>query len=169
MTSWFVTLTPDLPLLDAIDQLAARHATGAPVVGPRNELVGILTEKDCLRVLAGNAYGEVAGGTVGGFMSPVKAVIHGDMDLLSIADAFLQSNFPVLPVLDGERLVGRISRQDVLQQVQRFLGQQHNERARSEEAQQASRQRPRSIDRLQRLASSHTPEQLASILKRRQP
>ena len=61
-TSQF-TLTPDTDVYKAIKVLVAKHASGAPVVDENGMLLGILTEKDCLRVLSRSAYDERGGGT----------------------------------------------------------------------------------------------------------
>ncbi len=49
------------------------------------------------------------------FMDTNARTIAPDADLLSIAQIFLSTNYRRLPVVDGERLVGQVSRRDVLQ------------------------------------------------------
>ncbi len=121
MGAWYVTLRPEQDLEEAIQMLVARRATGAPVLDREGALLGLLTEKDCLRVLANSAFGEIEGGSVVQFMSSVRRTVDAEMDLFSIAGVFLETNFPVLPVVDGDRLVGRMDRQEMLSHMQEFM------------------------------------------------
>jgi predicted transcriptional regulator len=162
MTDWRLVLQPDTDLLQAIRDLVSRRAAGAPVVREDGTLVGVLTEKDCLRVLANRAYGEEHAGTVSGVMSTVKAEVTPDMDLFAVAHVFLESNFPVLPVTQHGKLVGRISRQDMLREVQRFT--REHRRVKSEAAAPQSRT---SIAEMQRMAADATPAQLAELMRDR--
>ena len=166
MKDWYMTLAPDTALVEAIDDLVAKGAAGAPVVDAHGRLMGVLTEKDCLRVLARIAYGHTTGGVVADFMSPIKSALDPDMDLLSVANTFLQCNFPVLPVVEDGRPLGRVSRQDLLRAVQTFLHRVEEERERTQ-TEQELHENPTSIESLQQLAAKYTPEQLASVLRHR--
>ena len=57
--------------------------------------------------------------TVEGWMDAKEERISGDSDVLAIARHFLQSAARQLLVMDNERLVGQISRSDLLRAVQR--------------------------------------------------
>ena len=117
-TKYFVTLSPETDLLEAIALLVKRNVSGAPVADEQGQLVGVLTEKDCLRLLANWAWGELYGGEVRDYMSRVRSEIRVDMDVFEAAERFLETNFPVLPLLDAEdKLVGRITRQDLLEKI----------------------------------------------------
>ena len=48
MMPQLVTLTTDMELLDAIQLLVEKQVSGAPVLDAQGNLVGILTERDCL-------------------------------------------------------------------------------------------------------------------------
>ena len=62
MTDTLVTLSPETELLDAMALLVEKQVSGAPVIDDRGNLVGIITERDCLaRVLAAVYHGEAAG------------------------------------------------------------------------------------------------------------
>lgn len=166
VSRYMIVLRPDQDLLAAIDTLVRKRAQGAPVLNEEGELVGILTEKDCLRLLSNSAYGELAGGKVSDYMSTVKVTLTVDMDLFSVAEAFLQTNFPVLPVLERGKLIGRISRLDLLRQIKELERDIERERA-QEERDRRERDDPSSIDRMQRFAGRHTPEQLAELMRNR--
>ena len=166
LSKYKIVLRPDEDLLAAIDVLVRKRCSGAPVLSEDGELVGILTEKDCLRLLSNSAYGELSGGTVRDYMSNVKVTLTSDMDLFSVAKAFLGTNFPVLPVVDQGKLVGRVSRLDLLGQIKELERKILREQSRAERDRK-EQNNPSSIESMQRVASSHTPGQLAELLRRR--
>ena len=166
MSTWVFTLAPETDVYKAIDTLVAKHAPGAPVVDESNRLVGVLTEKDCLRVLTGSAYSNLSGGHVRDYMSPAGVTVTPNMDLFSVAQIFLSTNSPSLPVLEGGKLVGTISRQDMLLGIQSLQRAVQMDRVR-ENRQRKAMQDPRTISEMQRLVASQKREQLAAILSYR--
>ena len=59
------TLTPEVNIFDAVDMLVERRISGAPVVH-EGHVIGMLTEKDCVRLLTkGDHDDDVPTGTVG--------------------------------------------------------------------------------------------------------
>ena len=56
MSDSLVTFTPDTPVLDAISQLIAHRISGAPVIDERGNLVGMLSDLDCLKVAVQSGY-----------------------------------------------------------------------------------------------------------------
>ncbi|MBN2310719.1 MAG: hypothetical protein JXR94_17230 [Candidatus Hydrogenedentes bacterium] len=88
------------------------------------------------------------------------------MDLFAAAQLFLESNFGVLPVLEGDRLVGQLRRRDMLMGARRLQRAVAREMA-EEGASLKAMQHPESIQELQRLTGSQKKEQLAAVLSRR--
>jgi CBS domain-containing protein len=166
MSTTYFTLPPDMDVFEAIDLLARKQANGAPVVDADHNLIGILTEKDCIRLLSRATYGTTISGTVREFMSEVKLAVDANMDLFSVAQEFLQSNFPALPVMESGRLVGRVTRQGMLRgilQLQRSI-QSHQRR---EDHQRDNIRNPSSIDAIGQLVSSQNRDQLAQVFSKR--
>jgi len=166
MTDWYCTFRPDTEIVEAIESLVRKRAAGAPVVDEGERLVGVITEKDSLRVLANAAYGELTGGCVAEHMSRVGATVTPDMDLFAVAHVFLETNFPVLPVTDHRgRLLGRISRQDMLRQVHVFMRRLHKQGSKLSGL--LADQKPTSIEAMQRVAATASPDQLAELMRDR--
>jgi CBS domain-containing protein len=116
MATKLVRLSPDMNIEEAIGLLLKHRISGAPVVDAESKLVGILSEKDCLRIFANGAYNNLPGGVVGQYMSKTLTTIDANADLFSVADIFFQNTFRRLPVLDDEgHLLGQVSRRDVLE------------------------------------------------------
>ncbi|PCI66305.1 MAG: CBS domain-containing protein [Piscirickettsiaceae bacterium] len=116
MTKNVSTFTPELDISEAIKFLNKHKISGAPVVDDRGNLVGMLSEQDCLKVaLQSSYYEDVVGGAVSEYMtSPVKTV-SDTASVVDLADKFIKSSFKRYPVLDEDgNLVGQISRSDVL-------------------------------------------------------
>lgn len=166
MSTWYVKLRPDMEIYEAIDILESKRAAGAPVLDAEGNLLGILTEKDCLRVISNAAYEGLATGTVADYMSEPKTVVTTDMDLFAVARQFLETNFAILPVLERGKPVGRITRQDMLRGIQHLQREIQKDKQR-EEQELLVRQQPRGIDELQRVAAATNPKHLAELMRDR--
>lgn len=114
MATRLVTLTPDTNIHEAISILLKKRISGAPVVDEDGALVGVLSKKDCLRVVFSARYHDDWGGPVREFMSAPAETLDAGQDLVSAAQIFLDSNFRRFPVLRDGALVGQVSRHDIL-------------------------------------------------------
>ena len=115
------TLRPDTDILDAIGFLLEKRVTGAPVVDKSGRLVGILTEKDCLRLVAAGVEGNLPRGSVESFMSANPETIPPEMDVYFAAGLFLKRSFRRFLVVEDGKLVGAITRFDILRVIQANL------------------------------------------------
>jgi CBS domain-containing protein len=95
--------------------------TGAPVVDDAGRLVGMLTEKDCMRLLTMGDRAEAPSGSVADYMTTDITTVTPDMDVYFAAGLFLNEAFRRLPVVEGGRLVGAITRFDLLRVVLGYL------------------------------------------------
>jgi CBS domain-containing protein len=115
MTTKLVTLRPDMRIQEAIKLLLKHKISGAPVVSEERTLIGMLSEKDCLRIFANGAYNTLPGAVVEQYMSREVTTINPDADIFTAAEVFLKHPFRRLPIVDEDgRLLGQISRRDVL-------------------------------------------------------
>ncbi len=106
-----VTIGADAPLSEAIRLLMEHRVSGLPVVEGDMRLVGILTEKDLLRLL----YEERGAVTcVGDLMTREMRAFDADTPLEQVCDCLMANHFRRVPILDGGRLVGLISRADLM-------------------------------------------------------
>ena len=117
MTTRLVTLSKDMDVYFAIGLLLKNEISGAPVIDDDNNLVGILSEKDCLRIFANDSFYDMPGGPVSRFMTDVVLTVTPSTDLFAVAGKFLKHNFRRMPVVEGKNLVGQISRRDVLRAI----------------------------------------------------
>ena len=120
MVRALTTVRPDDDIYDAITTLIKKQISGSPVVDEHGVLIGMLSEKDCLTILSRRAYHQHASGKVSEYMTKNVQSIGPDMPLVDLAEKMAASDFPFrrLPVVKDGRLIGQISRRDVLVAIQ---------------------------------------------------
>jgi len=150
---------------EAMHELARSPFPALPVVDDAEHVVGVLSEKDCLRTVSQWAYEGISGGTVRDYMSDIEVRVTPDMDLLTAARVFLECNFSCLPVTHDERLVGFVHRHDVLKGIDRWATAIDRERELRLKT-TSGHERPTAIQHMQRAAASHTREQLSQVFKK---
>jgi CBS domain-containing protein len=118
MARQLITFSPDMDVLDAIHELVRHRVAGAPVVNEHGDLVGMLSELDCMKVALDAGYHGNRGGPVAEFMSTGTETVDAEMSIVDLAQKFLDCRFRRFPVMKDNRLVGQISRRDVLRALQ---------------------------------------------------
>jgi len=117
MTRSVVTLRPEMNVLAAAEVLVERRISGAPVVDDAGSLLGILSEHDCLAVIASEAYdGKHVHLTqdVSDVMTRECKTAAPDTDLQRLAGLFVDEHIRRVPILENGKLVGIVSRRDIL-------------------------------------------------------
>jgi CBS domain-containing protein len=116
-----MTLTPELTISEAIELILKKKLTGAPVLDKERNIVGMITEKDCLRIIIDSAYNNLPYNfrQVQDYMSPVVKTVSVDSDILQVANEFLTTNYRKFPVVSNGKLVGQVSRRDVLRAIRK--------------------------------------------------
>ncbi|MFO7303191.1 MAG: CBS domain-containing protein [Acidobacteriota bacterium] len=123
MTTDLVLFRPDQTIREAIDLLLRHRISGGPVVDDQRRLLGTLSEGDCMRALASGSYdGDPTEEErrVRDLMNCHAPTITPDTDIFAIAQTFVQNEVRRLPVVDGGRVVGQVSRRDVLRAICRI-------------------------------------------------
>lgn len=113
MTRDLITLNPDMDIYEAILKMMKHDVSGAPVVED-DQLVGMLSEKDCMSLFAAAAYSNLPRGTVAEYMIMHPETVGPKADLFMIAGIFMHRPYRRLPVVDRDQLIGIVSRPDVL-------------------------------------------------------
>lgn len=118
MARTLVTFKPDTDVLDAVHVLVTKRIAGAPVVDDEGNLLGMLSELDCMKVALDAGYHGNWGGPVSDFMSDGVKTVDAEMSIVDLAQVFVTSGFRRFPVMQNTRLVGQISRRDVLRALE---------------------------------------------------
>lgn len=161
------TFSPGMSLVDAIETLAAMHVSAAPVVDDDACFLGMLTDKDCLRIVSVSAFHRPRGGKVADFLSTVEQAVETEMDLFRIAEIFLTTHFTVLPVLERGKLVGCINREGMLKGITFLTRVVEAESVKVEAEASEAVVRPRSIGDMQQAFGKLSKEQLVRRVGRR--
>ncbi|MEN6333525.1 MAG: CBS domain-containing protein [Phycisphaerales bacterium] len=111
MSDRVISVREDEDIYTAIRAMAANEITGLPVVDAGGNLVGVITEKDVLALLYTM---QDKPGTVRDFMSTEVVCFGPESDLAQIAETLRTNNFRRVPILDQGRLVGIVSRRDII-------------------------------------------------------
>jgi len=140
MTKEVLTVRKSDSLADAAKLMRKRHVSGLPVVDKGGRILGILSEKDILRSLEepmpsslpASLIELVLGGSAGSqarleklrdhletnrvdqWMTPDPIVVGPDASVVDIAELMRERKINRVPVVEGKRLVGIVTRHDVL-------------------------------------------------------
>ena len=114
MSGRLVKFSPDTDVLDVIQELVQHRISGAPIVDDHGNLVGMISEFDCMQVVLTAGYHREPGGPVSELMVTDVETVDADMNIIDLAELFIATQFRRFPVLKDNRLVGQISRRDVL-------------------------------------------------------
>ena len=114
MSTDLVTLDPGMDILRAAHKLIRNNISGAPVVDGNGALLGLLTERDFMRVVMQSEYHAMPGGLVKEFMTENPHTVSPDDSILKVAQLFIDGRYHRYPVVENKRLVGLISRRDVM-------------------------------------------------------
>ncbi len=106
--------SPDMAIAEAIRILLSRGYSGAPVVDGEGKPIGIISEHDCVGVLAESLYEDWPTGTVRDHMTSDLVAVDVKQDVLSAARTFAQQKLRRLPVVQDGKLVGLVTRRDLL-------------------------------------------------------
>ena len=109
-----ITVRKDTPIREAMQILIDNGITGLPVVDEEEHLLGIVSEKDMLILLYEN---RPCGGTVADFMTRDVVSFDENDDLVDLCEGLIQASFRRVPILSEGKLVGIVSRTDLIRHI----------------------------------------------------
>ncbi|MBV1925471.1 MAG: CBS domain-containing protein [Dokdonia sp.] len=125
MTTKLITFRPDQSVLEVMNSLIKNKISGGPVVNEKNELLGIISEGDCMKQISESRYYNMPMDN----MLVEKHMVHevdtidGNMNVFDAATKFVQSKRRRFPIVENGKLVGQISQKDVLKAALQLNGQ----------------------------------------------
>ncbi len=116
MSTSLTTFHPQQTIPEVIEILINNRISGGPVVNDQFELVGIISEGDCIKQLSDSQYYNmpIEGVSVADCMIKEVETIDGNMSIFDAAKLFLNAKRRRFPIVENKKLVGLISQKDIL-------------------------------------------------------
>ena len=114
MAQHYATVNPDQSLAAAVRIIIEYHQSAAPVVNAQQQLIGFLSEADCVRATLLEGYFNEGVALVKDQMTAALDTVSPDEEISSVSEIFLNNNRRMMPVVEAGVLVGIVSRQDIL-------------------------------------------------------
>ena len=110
-------------LVEVVAILTAHQLNAAPVVNGDDQVIGLVAESDCMQALISGSYYCDKPALVNDVMTKTAVVIAPQDSIIDVAIRMAADKFSVYPVVDNDKLVGVLSRRNIL----RVLAQQLNQ------------------------------------------
>jgi CBS domain-containing protein len=125
MSRDLITFNPNQSVEEVINMLIKHRISGGPVVNDKNELVGIISEGDCIKQISESRYYNMPmeQNTIEKHMVKDVETIDGNLDVFDAANKFLKSKRRRFPIVENGKLVGQISQKDILKAAMELKGQ----------------------------------------------
>lgn len=125
MTRKLITFSPDQSMEDVIEKLIRDKISGGPVVNEKNELVGIISEGDCIKHISDSRYYNMPleKSKVENHMVRNVETIDGNMNIFDAAKKFLEAKRRRFPIVENGKLAGQISQKDILKATVKLKSQ----------------------------------------------
>ena len=102
---------------DVVAVLLEHKITGAPVLDANKKVIGFISEQDCIKEMLNTALYCDLTANAGDVMKTEVLSVDADMSIAELAEQLTTNKPKVYPVVEQGRLVGIISRSDVLQEL----------------------------------------------------
>lgn len=112
MTHDVVAVSPQRPIIEALDILTQHNISGLPVVDEQNMVVGILSEKDLLRILFEKSVD--VRHNVDDYMSREVICFKETDSAVELCKFFMRTHIRRVPIVRDGYLVGIVSRGDII-------------------------------------------------------
>ncbi len=125
MSRDLITFRPNQSVEEVINTLIKHRISGGPVVNDKNELVGIISEGDCIKQISESRYYNMPmeQNSIEKHMAKNVETIDGNLDVFDAANKFLNSKRRRFPIVENGKLVGQISQKDILKAAMELKGQ----------------------------------------------
>ena len=123
MSAAVVTVSPNEEVLHAIRTMVERRLQAVPVVDNRGNVVGVLADRDCMKVVFRAAYHQEWGGPVREFMDAKAILIEAGTPVVEIPEFVVSHPHALYPVVKNNRLIGQVTRRDIMKTLLEFEAQ----------------------------------------------
>lgn len=125
MTTDLITFKANQSVEEVIDTLIKHKISGGPVVNDNYELIGIISEGDCIKQISESRYHNMplTDDSIEKYMAKDIETIDGNLNIFDAAKQFLDSKRRRFPIVREGKLVGQISQKDILKAAIKLKGQ----------------------------------------------
>jgi len=118
-----VIFRPDQSIQEVISTIIDKKISGAPVLDDQDHLVGMISEKDCLRIIVDQAYHNMPAETrkVADYMTAKVQTLPPNTTILEAAVQFLNSPIRRFPIVENGTLIGQVSRRHILRAAESMM------------------------------------------------
>jgi CBS domain-containing protein len=116
MTRNLVVFKPDETIHEVMKKFIKYRISGGPVVNEKGDLIGVISEADCMKEVSDSRYFNlpILNKSVSKFMTTNVDTIDASKTIFEAASNFFKTSRRRFPVLDSNKLVGQISRKDIV-------------------------------------------------------
>ena len=124
-----ISVRPDMDVYQASQEILANQVSGATVVDENGKLVGMLSERDCLKAIVTSVYNgaDPGGALVGEIMTSDVEVNDPDEGILAVATSMLDHKHRRRPVVKDGELQGQLTCRQILKAVTDYAEDEHPE------------------------------------------
>ena len=125
MTTKLITFQPAQTIHDVIATLIKYKISGGPVVNDKNELIGIISETDCIKHISDSKYYNMPmdnSHSVENNMVSEVETIDKNMNVFDAATKFISSGRRRFPIIENGKLIWQISQKDILKAALKMKG-----------------------------------------------
>ena len=114
MNRSYVTIKSEQNITEVSKVIAENGLTGAPVVNDKGMLIGVISEKDCLKYLLDLKYYNSEDAPVSKYMSKTVMTIDESEKLMYMTELFIKNNYQLYPVIDEDGLLKGVITRSIL-------------------------------------------------------
>ncbi|MEW4923380.1 CBS domain-containing protein [Algibacter sp. 2305UL17-15] len=125
MTRDLIIFTKEQTIETVMQTLINNNISGGPVVNDKDDLIGVISETDCIKQISESRYYNMPmqDKTIENYMTTDVDTIDGNMNIFDAATKFFESKRRRFPIVEEGKLVGQISQKDVLKAAMKLKGQ----------------------------------------------
>ena len=116
MSRNLIVFKPNETIHEVMSKFIKYRISGGPVVDEKGDLIGVISEADCMKEVSESRYFNlpILDKSVSKFMTTKVDTIEASKTIFEAASYFFKTSRRRFPVLDKEKLVGQISRKDIV-------------------------------------------------------
>lgn len=116
MSRNLIVFKPEETIHEVMKKFIKYRISGGPVVNEKGDLIGVISEADCMKEVSESRYFNmpILDKSVSNFMTTNVDTIEASKTIFEAASNFFKTSRRRFPVMEKNKLVGQISRKDIV-------------------------------------------------------